>query len=316
MQVSNSLSFSDLKTVSTQSVPSADRSAQPASRNSSSSISFATLAPDVVTFANPVSVSESSDLLPQVDQTGNTPDISRDTNQITTNQENIGTEQSQTISGNRSADDSGEINSADTSDSGANETDEGGQENNTVVGRSSNESGDNENDGELTRQELQQVAELVARDAEVRAHERAHKAAGGQYAGTISYSFQQGPDGRRYAIGGEVPIDVAPISGDPQATIDKMRTVRSAALAPSSPSPQDRVVASTAGRLLVQAQVALAEQTRAEQAEQQAAQNDDPNEANNNFITGTGVQALQQYQSVVGLETEPNRVSETIDEMI
>ena len=57
-----------------------------------------------------------------------------------------------------------------------------------------------------------------------------------------------GPDGNRYAIGGEVSIDVAPVDGDPEATIAKMEIVKAAALAPAEPSAQDRKVAAIAER--------------------------------------------------------------------
>lgn len=110
----------------------------------------------------------------------------------------------------------------------------------------------------LTEQELKQLSELKARDREVRAHESAHQAAGGQYAGSVSYTYQRGPDGAQYAVGGEVSIDVAPVQGDPQATIEKMRVVRAAALAPAEPSGQDRAVAAQAMQLMLQAQAELA----------------------------------------------------------
>ena len=63
--------------------------------------------------------------------------------------------------------------------------------------------------GELTDEEEQIVKELKARDAEVRAHEAAHIAASGGLAGAPSYTFQDGPDGKRYAVGGEVSIDTS-----------------------------------------------------------------------------------------------------------
>jgi hypothetical protein len=47
------------------------------------------------------------------------------------------------------------------------------------------------------------VHELGARDREVRAHEAAHAAAGGALAGVPHYDYVTGPDGRRYAAGGE-----------------------------------------------------------------------------------------------------------------
>jgi hypothetical protein len=106
---------------------------------------------------------------------------------------------------------------------------------------------------ELTPDERQMVDELQLRDREVRAHEAAHKAAGGAYVGGASYTFQQGPDGRQYAIGGEVPVDLSTSGGSPEAVIAKMAQVRAAALAPGDPSPQDHAVAAAADALAAQA---------------------------------------------------------------
>ena len=93
------------------------------------------------------------------------------------------------------------------------------------------------------------MRELRVRDREVRAHELAHKATAGSFAGRISFTYETGPDGRRYASGGEVPIDLSPVKGDPQATIAKMQTVRRAALAPADPSAADRSVAARASQI-------------------------------------------------------------------
>ncbi len=110
----------------------------------------------------------------------------------------------------------------------------------------------------------QQVAvqELRSRDQEVRQHEQAHQTVGGQYAGAPTYTYQRGPDGQLYAVGGQVSIDTSPIPDDPQATINKMQTVRSAALAPAEPSPQDIRVAQEATRQLLQAQAELRAERR------------------------------------------------------
>lgn len=77
-------------------------------------------------------------------------------------------------------------------------------------------------DGEpLTEEEVEQVRELEARDREVRQHEQAHVAAGGPYVTSgPNYEFEEGPDGRRYAVGGNVGIDVSP-EDTPEATITK-----------------------------------------------------------------------------------------------
>ncbi|WP_417687185.1 putative metalloprotease CJM1_0395 family protein [Roseibium sp.] len=128
-------------------------------------------------------------------------------------------------------------------------------------GTSATDEGDSDGDG-LNEAEEKQVRELQQRDREVRAHEQAHARVGGAYAGAPSYSFQQGPDGKRYAIGGEVSIDT---SGErtPEATIRKMQIVIRAATAPAEPSSQDLKVAQQARAQLAEAQAQL----RAESAE-------------------------------------------------
>ena len=127
--------------------------------------------------------------------------------------------------------------------------------------------------GGLTPDELAVVKELSSRDQEVRTHEQQHQSVGGKYAGSASFSFQTGPDGVQYAVGGEVSIDASVVPGDPRATIDKMRTVQAAALAPAEPSSQDRSVAAAASRLMLQAQSDLAaQQTEERQVQTQRAQ--------------------------------------------
>ena len=101
-------------------------------------------------------------------------------------------------------------------------------------------------DGRGSAQEQRMLAELKARDREVRSHENAHRAAGGDLVRGGSYDYQQGPDGKRYAVGGEVQIDTSPVAGDPDATAEKMRRVIRAALAPAEPSSTDLAVAAQA----------------------------------------------------------------------
>lgn len=114
------------------------------------------------------------------------------------------------------------------------------------------------------RQEQLEIAELVQRDREVRAHEQAHAAVGGQYAGAPTYSFERGPDGQRYAVSGEVRISTSTVPGDPEATLRKMEIVRRAALAPAEPSAQDLRVAAQAQAQAAQARVELAQLRRDE----------------------------------------------------
>lgn len=117
---------------------------------------------------------------------------------------------------------------------------------------------------ELTEEEEKQVQELKARDQEVRAHENAHKTAGGGYVGSISYDTQTYPDGREYAIGGEAQIDASAVPGNPEATIRKMDIIVRAALAPAEPSSQDYAVARSAQQTRLVAQRELSEESRAD----------------------------------------------------
>ncbi len=115
----------------------------------------------------------------------------------------------------------------------------------------------------LTEQERAEVSELRERDREVRRHEQAHQAAAGPHAhGGPTYKYETGPDGKRYAVEGEVQIDPSEVSGDPEATIAKMQQVRRAALAPGNPSSQDRTVAAKAA--------ATEQKARAEMGKQHA----------------------------------------------
>jgi hypothetical protein len=121
------------------------------------------------------------------------------------------------------------------------------------------------------------LAKLEARDNEVRAHEAAHIAAGsGVVTGGASFTYQKGPDGKMYAIGGEVPIDTSK-EQTPEATIAKMQQVKAAALAPANPSPTDVKVASTASMM----------ESKAKQELQKQQQQMLENEAKKTYLNGT-----------------------------
>lgn len=105
----------------------------------------------------------------------------------------------------------------------------------------------------LEPQQLQELEKLKSRDLEVRQHEHAHLAVAGQYAsGGASFTYEKGPDGAKYAIGGEVPINISEESS-PEATILKMQVIKRAALAPASPSSADRAIAAQADAQAAQA---------------------------------------------------------------
>jgi len=102
---------------------------------------------------------------------------------------------------------------------------------------------------DLDPEAKQQVNQLKKRDAEVKAHEAAHMSAGGTVVqGGASYQYERGPDGKMYAVGGEVKIDMSP-ENSPEATIRKMQQVKQAALAPAQPSGTDRAVAARAAQI-------------------------------------------------------------------
>ncbi|MGE0682819.1 MAG: putative metalloprotease CJM1_0395 family protein [Candidatus Binatia bacterium] len=116
---------------------------------------------------------------------------------------------------------------------------------------------------ELTPEEKKQVQELQKRDQEVRLHEQAHLAAAGAHArGGPSFTYQKGPDGKVYAVGGEVPIDLSPVADNPQATIQKAEAIQRAALAPAEPSGPDQQVAAQAAALVIEARQELAQQSQ------------------------------------------------------
>jgi hypothetical protein len=110
---------------------------------------------------------------------------------------------------------------------------------------------------EISAQQAQVINELTLRDKEVRAHELAHAAVGGSVTGAPNYSFEIGPDGQQYAVGGEVSVDLSTVAGNPSATIAKMQKVHAAALAPANPSAQDIKVAANAVQIILQAQSEL-----------------------------------------------------------
>lgn len=145
---------------------------------------------------------------------------------------------------------------------------------------------------QLTQEEQQVVRNLQQTDREVRAHERAHAAAGGPYAGTPHYEYTRGPDGKQYAVGGEVSIDVSP-GKDPAATIDKMETVLRAAMAPADPSPQDRRVAAQARAELAKAQA----EAQKEKIEEQRGEAD-----SSPIDGGLIVRARKAYEKSQGLQ--------------
>ena len=146
-----------------------------------------------------------------------------------------------------------------------------------VQEKKAQESKQKESAQQLTQTEQLQVNKLQARDTEVKAHEAAHQGAGGGLAGGASFTYQQGPDGKMYAIGGEVPISFKE-GNTPSETKRIAQQVIAAAMAPANPSPQDFAVASSAMMMLIKAQQQEAKETQMKLMGQEVYKN----EANNN----------------------------------
>jgi hypothetical protein len=124
---------------------------------------------------------------------------------------------------------------------------------------------------ELTQADQAIVRKLQTRDLHVRNHEQQHLAAAGAYAkGGPSFTYQVGPDGKAYAIGGEVQLDVGPVPGNPNATIAKAQVVRRSALAPADPSGADRSIAAAASQMEAQARMELAQKAQSENKSQES----------------------------------------------
>lgn len=110
---------------------------------------------------------------------------------------------------------------------------------------------------ELSPEALALISRLKARDTQVRQHEQAHlAAAGGLATSGASYTYQRGPDGINYAVGGEVQIDTSP-GRTPQDTLARAEAIIAAALAPADPSGPDRAVAAAAQQMAAQARAQL-----------------------------------------------------------
>ncbi len=119
----------------------------------------------------------------------------------------------------------------------------------TKTGSSQNSS----NDPALQRE----IARYQSTDARVRAHEAAHLAAAqGLAIGAASFGYETGPDGKRYAVSGDVSIDTSE-GRTPEETLARAQQIRRAALAPADPSAQDRAVAAMASQMAAEASLEL-----------------------------------------------------------
>ena len=155
--------------------------------------------------------------------------------------------------------------------------------------------------------DIELIEELAARDREVRMHEQAHQSVGGQYAGSMEFTYTTGPDGVRYATGGEVSISISKVPDDPEATLEKAQTIQAAALAPAEPSAQDRRVAALASQMAVEAQADIREQA----IEARAAESEDRSEQQG--LSADAEEAAQQSRQA---EEEQETLAELNEERL
>ena len=141
--------------------------------------------------------------------------------------------------------------------------------------------------------EENELRKLKSRDTEVRAHEQAHLSAAGKYATShATFTYQRGPDGKNYAVGGEISIDTNPVLNNPQATLEKALAIQKAALAPVQPSAQDRSVAAKAMQMATEARIQILAETNAE-TETTLESSEPGNENKNDTSTG-----INEYESI------------------
>ncbi|WP_067867697.1 putative metalloprotease CJM1_0395 family protein [Neptuniibacter marinus] len=147
--------------------------------------------------------------------------------------------------------------------------------------------GSSQDQKEIEEQELEISRELAERDREVKAHEQTHASIGGAYASAPSYTYERGPDGRMYAVEGEVKIDTSPIPNDPEATLEKAEVIQRAALSVSEPSSADRAAAADARAMAVEARMEILQQEREDEVAK-TEQTSDANEDNSEDTKSAG----------------------------
>lgn len=155
--------------------------------------------------------------------------------------------------------------------------------------------------GELSEEEERRVEELAKTDRKVRQHEQAHMAAGGALViSGASYEYETGPDGKRYAVGGEVGISLAE-GRTPEETLQRARQIRAAALAPADPSAQDRRIAAAAGQMEMRAMQEIAAQRMEESKRDDGAATPPVSASGAEENTGAAYLAgIHAYQQMLG----------------
>lgn len=140
------------------------------------------------------------------------------------------------------------------------------KKNQTIIKAESEKRADEAKKDKAEDEKDSQVRELKQIQNEVIAHEAAHQAAAGEFGGGVSYTYTQGPDGKNYITGGEVPIHFKE-GATPEETLRNMQKVQAAANAPADPSGQDRQVAAKAAALASRARSEISQPDEDEHTE-------------------------------------------------
>ncbi|MEA2050493.1 MAG: putative metalloprotease CJM1_0395 family protein [Campylobacterota bacterium] len=96
-------------------------------------------------------------------------------------------------------------------------------------------------DNNYDEEDFKRVLEKFKKsDAQVRTHEQTH-ATIGVTTTPISYNYQEGPDGKMYAVGGSVRLDTS-IPQDTEAAIEKLDQISKASIGVENPSSADMAI--------------------------------------------------------------------------
>ncbi len=154
------------------------------------------------------------------------------------------------------------------------------------------------NSKELNTQPDESLDKLKARDRQVRAHEAAHRQAGGRFIrGKTGFKTEKGSDGREYAVAGDVKMDTSGVPGDSKATLAKALLIERAALAPADPSTKDRGVAAKAARMAAIARAEISKQRAEKMREDDSAMNVQQGVSQANLKAINTFQSLQSTES-------------------
>ncbi len=131
---------------------------------------------------------------------------------------------------------------------------------------------------------------------------RLHKAAAGEFGGSISYTYTEGPDGKSYITGGEVPINFKEGS-TPEETLQNMQQVQAAANAPADPSGQDMKVAAKAAAKAMQAR----QEISSENTDKLNGNEDEDGQNNLSALVAKGMPVIDPDGNIDNNYPDPNK---------